>query len=66
MEVYYFSIRHHKLKKRMELKERKILETTSYLNNDNSQLHSTSYGRSQTYIQFHFYYDIRDIVIMLC
>ena len=50
MAVYYSFIKHHKLKRRVELKERKILEILKNyfaqfynLINDNCQLH-TSYG----------------------
>ena len=53
MEVYYSSIKHHKLNRRVELKERKIMEILKNyfeqfhkLNNDNSQFHTTSYGLS--------------------
>ena len=51
VEVYNSSIKHHKLKRRVELKERKILEILKNhfgqfhkLKNDNSQLLNTSYG----------------------
>ena len=49
MEVYYSSIKHHKFKRRVELKESKILEINhfgQFHKYDNSQLHTTSYGLS--------------------
>ena len=52
----YSSIKHHKLKRRVELKERKILEIIKNhfgqfhkLNNDNRQLHTTSCDLSNLY-----------------
>ena len=67
MAVYYSSIKWHKLKMRVELKERKILDsqqplwTIPYI--DNSQLH-TSYGLSN-YVQFHLYYHVHEYYILV-
>ena len=41
MKVYYSSIKHHKLKRRVELKERKILEI---LKNHFGQFHKLNNG----------------------
>ena len=60
VEVYYSSIKQHKLKRRVELKERKILEILKNhlgqfyeLNNDNSQLHTANYGLSNLWTIYH-------------
>ena len=71
MKVYYSSIKHRKLKRRVELKERKVLEILKNhfgqfhkLNNDNdnSILLAVVF---QTYVQFHFYYHVHEYYILV-
>ena len=52
MAVFYSSIKHHKLKRRVELKERKILEILKTIldnSNDNSRSH-TKYSLMYNFI----------------
>ena len=62
------SIKHHKLKRRVELKILKILKNHfgqfHKMNNDNQQLHTLAIV-FQTYVQFYFYYHVHEYYILV-
>ena len=69
MAVYNSSIKHHKLKRRVELKERKILEILKNLLGQfyilNTDLH-TGYGGLKNTFKFTYNFIYMDTTFLLC